>query len=112
MSGAPGNEGWLKIVAVVKKRDDLSREEFLHEWHEVHPRLVRALPGLRQYRQNPSIEHHSAWPFDGIAELFFDSKAAIAAAYAGPEAKALFEHEERFLGEVTWSITQEREIEL
>lgn len=102
----------VKIVAVVTRREGLSREEFLDQWQRVHPPLVRRLSGLRRYRQNPSIEHHSPWPFDGIAELWFDSKAAIALAYQGPAAEALFAHEREFLGDMQWSIVEEREIGL
>lgn len=101
-----------KIVAVVTKREDISREEFLHEWNERHPTFVAQLPGIRRYRQNPAIEHRKQWPFDGMAELWFDSVKDIATAYAGEEARALFEHEESFLADMQWFIAEEREIDL
>lgn len=102
----------IKVVAVLTAKEDLSREEFLHKWNVEHPVLVRKLPGLRRYRQNPAIEHHKAWPFDGMAELWFDSVAAVKTAYAGEEAQALFEHEHEFLTDMRWFLAEEREIDL
>lgn len=102
----------IKIVAVIHKKPELSRAQFLHFWHVEHPAYVRKLPGIRRYRQNPSIEHKKDWPFDGIAELWFDTVKDIAIAYSGPEAEALTGHEELFLENMRWSIVEETEIDL
>jgi uncharacterized protein (TIGR02118 family) len=102
----------IKIVAVVGKKPEQTREEFLHHWNVEHPRFVAALPGIVTYRQNPAIEHRTEWPYDGMAELYFESVKDIAVAYAGPEATALFAHEEEFLGTMQWFIADELEIDL
>ena len=102
----------IKVVAVLTARDGLSRDEFLHKWNVEHPVLVRKLPGLRRYRQNPAIEHPKQWPFNGMAELWFDSMADVKTAYAGEEAKLLFEHEHEFLADMRWFLAEEREIDL
>lgn len=102
----------IKIVAIVKKRPEHSREEFLRHWNVEHPAYVRRLPGIRRYRQNPAIAHRKEWPYDGMAELWFDSVKDVAVAYAGPEAEALFEHEKLFLGSMEWFIADEVEIDL
>lgn len=102
-----------KIVAVVKRKEGLSREEFLRSWHEEHPRFVSRLPGIRRYRQNPAISHRDkVWPFDGIAELWFDSVADVARAYSGPEAEALFEHEHHYIEDMQWILAEEVEVDL
>lgn len=101
-----------KIVAVIRKKPELSRAEFLHFWNVEHPELVARLPGIRRYRQNPAIDHRKEWPFDGMAELYFDSVADIRAAYAGPEAAVLFDHEHHFLEVMEWFIADEVEIDL
>ena len=102
-----------KIVAVVRRKEGLSREEFLRIWQQEHPAYVSRLPGIRRYRQNPAIAHKDkAWPFDGVAELWFDSVGDVARAYAGPEAEALFEHEHHFLGDMQWILAEEVEIDL
>lgn len=102
----------VKIVAVIRKKPEHTREEFLHFWNVEHPQLVRKLPGIRRYRQNPAIEHRKDWPFDGMAELWFDSMQDIKAAYAGAQGTELFEHEHHFLSSMEWFIADEVEIEL
>lgn len=101
----------FKIVAVIKKKPELSREEFLHHWNVEHPLYVRKLPGIRRYLQNPAIEHKKQWPYDGVAELYFDSVKDIAVAYAGVEAEELFEHEDKFLEVMEWFIAEEIEVD-
>lgn len=102
----------IRIVAVIRKKPELSREQFLRFWHDEHPAYVRKLPRLRRYRQNPSIEHRKEWPFDGIAELWFDTVQDIAVAYSGSEAEELRRHEDLFLDDMQWSIVEEQEIDL
>jgi uncharacterized protein (TIGR02118 family) len=102
----------IKVVAVLTAKAGMSREEFLHKWNVEHPVLVRKLPGLRRYRQNPAIEHVKNWPFNGMAELWFDSVADVKKAYAGDEAKMLFEHEHEFLDDMRWFLAEESEINL
>jgi len=102
----------IKVVAVLTAKAGLSREEFLHKWNVEHPVLVRKLPGLRRYRQNPAIEHAKEWPFNGMAELWFDSVADVKRAYSGEEARVLFEHEHEFLDDMRWFLAEEREIDL
>lgn len=77
----------IKVVAVIKAKPELTREEFLHFWNVEHPAYVRKLPGILKYRQNPAIEHRKPWPYSGMAELWFDSVADVKVAYEGPEGK-------------------------
>ena len=102
----------IKVVAVLNAKPGLTRDEFLHKWNVEHPVLVRKLPGIRRYRQNAAIEHRTEWPFNGMAELWFDSVADVKAAYAGEEAKELFHHEEEFLERMQWFLAHELEIDL
>ncbi|TCP50996.1 uncharacterized protein (TIGR02118 family), partial [Tamaricihabitans halophyticus] len=95
----------VKIVALLKAKPELSRAEFLYYWQQEHPAVVWTLPGLRAYHQSPAIEHHKPWPYDGMAELWFDSMADIRAAYGSPAADPVREHEKLFLGEVDWFVT-------
>ncbi len=102
----------MKIIALITRKEGVEREEFLRIWHQDHPPYIRALPGIRRYRQNPAIEHHKPWPFDGAAELWFDSLKDIAAAFASPAGDAMREHEEEFIGNLQWFIADELEIDL
>ncbi|AMB39047.1 EthD family reductase [Arthrobacter sp. TES] len=102
----------IKVVAVLKAKEGVSRDEFLYKWNVEHPVLVRKLPGLRRYRQNPAIEHRKEWPFNGMAELWFDSVAGVKIAYSGEEARKLFEHEHEFLADMQWFLAEEVEVDL
>lgn len=97
----------LRVIVVIRRKQGMSREDFLTHWLRDHPFFVSRLPGVRAYRQSPAMAHRKEWPYDGMAELWFDSVADIAAAFDGPEARDLFAHEEDFLDEMSWFIAEE-----
>ncbi len=100
----------VKIMAVIIRRENLTREQFLGHWNNEHPVFVWRLPGLRRYRQNVAIEHRKQWPADGIAELWFDSVKDVAIAFDSPAAEKLFQHESQFIGKMDWLIAEEVEV--
>ncbi|QUH01812.1 EthD family reductase [Saccharopolyspora erythraea] len=102
----------VKVVALIRRREDLSREEFLRRWQSEHPEFVRALGGVLRYVQNPAIAHRRDWPYDGLAELWFGSVEAVRAAFEGPAADALREHEESFIGRLDWFLAEETAVPL
>ena len=102
----------VKIVALIRKKEGLSDAEFLDHWRNGHPAYVRDLSGITRYRQNPAIAHHTKWPFDGMAELWFPSVKAVAQAFSSPEADRLREHEEEFIGHLEWFIAEEVDVDL
>lgn len=78
----------IKLTFCLRRRPDLSREEFQRYWSEVHAPLVaeRAeVLGIRRYVQVHTSDLaglHEAFqrrnggapePYDGVAELWFDS---------------------------------------
>ena len=69
----------MKVMVGLVRRDDMSRGDFEHWWTEEHAPLASTLPGVRRIRFN--LLDADA-PFDGIAELWFDSSEAADAAYA------------------------------
>jgi len=104
----------IKLVFCLRRRDDLSREEFQRYWREQHGPLVRSHAealGIRRYVQVHSIddeislaiagERNSPQPYDGVAELWFDDLEALGAAgttEAGQSAAAaLLADEQTFL---------------
>ena len=64
----------------------MSRDDFRRWWIDEHAPLARTLPGVRQIRFNVLDE---GAPFDGIAELWFDSRADFEAAYASEIGRAV-----------------------
>ncbi|RJP26951.1 MAG: EthD family reductase [Actinobacteria bacterium] len=104
----------VKLVYCVRKRSDLSDEEFHDYWLNQHGPLVAGLaPGLnlRRYVQSHIIpaELHDIIqatrglraPYDGLAELWWDSLDAFIDAYSSPEGldadAALREDEAKFI---------------
>jgi uncharacterized protein (TIGR02118 family) len=87
----------IKLVFVLHRRPELSREEFQRYWRERHAPLVaeRAQAiGARRYVQVHTLEtplddalreHRKGEPYDGVAELWWDSVEALAATF-GDEA--------------------------
>jgi uncharacterized protein (TIGR02118 family) len=100
----------VKIVALIRRKPELSRDEFLHFWQEEHPPYVQALPGIRKYVQNAAVDGYREWAYDGAAELWFDSVRAVAAAFDSPAAEPMGEHEEAFIGELTWFLADEVDV--
>jgi uncharacterized protein (TIGR02118 family) len=77
------------VVWLVKKRPDLSQEEFTRYWIEEHTPITAAAPGMRSYRCYPMTSHDGPTPaFDAIAFASFDDEAAWRAAEQSPEFQA------------------------
>jgi len=83
----------IKLLAVIHKRPDMSRDEFLRYWREVHAPLAKEMPGVRAYMINPTLEAFGTEipPFDGVAELWFDDAVAARTAFASPAGRATTE---------------------
>lgn len=80
----------VKIVYIIRKRTDLSFDEFSKYWRTEHAALVKRvgyLLGIRRYVQSHviapeiggklSASRESLEPFDGVAEIYFDSLEAF-----------------------------------
>ena len=103
----------LKIIAPFKFRTDKPYEECAKYWVEVHSQTVAAcLPECKKYIQNLAVPVRSrAWPFDGVAEIWFEDMSAIRRSFQGELADRLREDELVFSpgGEASaWMITEER----
>ena len=97
----------VKIIALITRKPNLSREEFLRHWQDEHPQYVRALPGIRKYVQNPAIEGYREWAYDGAAELWFDSVRAVAVAFDSEAAGPMHRHEAEFIDQLSWFLVDE-----
>jgi uncharacterized protein (TIGR02118 family) len=104
----------VKLVFCLRRRPELTREEFQRYWREHHAALVREHAetlGIRRYVQLHTLEsplndalarpRQGPDPYDGIAELWWDDADALARSAkseAGRAAsRALIEDERRFI---------------
>ena len=76
----------IKVIAVLHKRAEMSRQEFVRYWLEVHARLAEGMEGVRRYVINPTLEAFAMGEpsFDGVAELWFDDASAARRAFGSP----------------------------
>lgn len=87
-----------KVIFVLHRRADLTREECLDQWAgERHVSVVKDLPGLVKWRQNHVISAPGEPICDGIGELWFTSADAMNAALASPEMGAAVNDAKNFL---------------
>jgi uncharacterized protein (TIGR02118 family) len=79
----------VKLVLLFKKREDLTAEQFLGHWQQVHIPLVTKIPNIRRYVISPVIGTPGGGSgprdYDGMAELWFDSEEAARVALDTPE---------------------------
>jgi uncharacterized protein (TIGR02118 family) len=119
----------VKLVFCLRRRPDLSREDFQRYWFDVHGPLVRdraAVLGVRRYVQvhtaptpvNDALRASRGAPeeFDGVAELWWDSIEALVATGVTEAARTaaadLLEDERKFIDlsrSPLW-LAEEREI--
>lgn len=79
----------FKLVLLFRKREDLSHDEFIRHWREVHVPLVEKVPNIRRYVISPVRGAPLGEPdYDGMAELWFDDEQTARAALATPETEA------------------------
>jgi uncharacterized protein (TIGR02118 family) len=99
----------VKIVAFVRKRDDMTQDAFRAYWQDHHSKVVARLPGLRRYVQNPALDlgGRREWPYDGVAELWFDDVDAVRAAFKSEESTRVREDEPNFTQTIDWLLTTE-----
>ncbi|MDQ3411061.1 MAG: EthD family reductase [Chloroflexota bacterium] len=76
----------FNVVFLVKRRPDLSPEEFARYWVDDHTPLTANVPGIRAYKLYTVTGLHDGEPvFDGVAILSFDDRTAHDTAIASPE---------------------------
>ena len=119
----------IKLVYVVKARDDIAPEEFRRYWLEEHGPLVASVAGdirARKYTQSHTVvsplndalvaSRGMAPVYDGITEVWFDNIEDLQAALESPEGAhaggILAEDEAKFVdfSRSTIFITEEHQI--
>ncbi|MGZ4333898.1 MAG: EthD family reductase [Gaiellaceae bacterium] len=67
----------VKLIALLKAKPGMTREQFAQRWVEGHAPLTLKFPNLKGYRVNIAIDEYQEiegeLPYDGTAEMFWDS---------------------------------------
>ncbi|MBC8240404.1 MAG: EthD family reductase [Alphaproteobacteria bacterium] len=107
----------IKRLSLLTRKPELTHNEFVRHWLEVHGPLALGVPGIRRYVQShiqgetvradipaPEME------IDGIAELWYDSVEAMERSSATPEAQALYADGALIIGEIKSFVIEEKVI--
>jgi uncharacterized protein (TIGR02118 family) len=101
----------IKFMVVVYRRKEMTPAEFRQHLENIHGPLAMKLPGLRKYTQNYASDDAKRKPpeWDAIVELWFEDRATMEAAWAGPEGAASDADLPAFadLSRTTWSVVEE-----
>jgi len=85
----------IKVVVLLRRPDAWSRGRFHRWWIDEHVAYAKKLPDLRKYRVclvTGSTSHEGREPWDGIAELWFDDRAALDRAWSSEVGKIALAH--------------------
>jgi uncharacterized protein (TIGR02118 family) len=101
----------LKFMVVIYRKPGLTDAEFRRHLREVHGPLAKQLPGLKKYVQN-FVSHdltRNSPGWDAIVELYFESRAAMNAAWESPQGNASDADLPLFVdtSRTTWSVVEE-----
>ncbi len=107
----------MKSISMLTRRDGMTHEQFIRHWRDIHGPLAHAVPGILRYVQNeitaepsrPDIALHDI-AVDGIAEIWWESEAAMAHAATTPELKALHADGALFIGRIKSFVVREHVI--
>jgi uncharacterized protein (TIGR02118 family) len=78
----------LKVFSLIKRREDMSLDEFRDWILNEHAPKGRELPGLRRYHVSVIDTDDDSLPYHAVTELFFDDEDAFKAAFASDAGKA------------------------
>src|SRR5262249_3531471 len=107
----------IKSIGLLTRREGMTHEQFVKHGVDVHAPLAHAVPGIRRYVQSHLVEERRRpdidaldVEIDGIAELWYDDREAMARALATPEAKALHADGALFIGRIKSYTIEEKVI--
>jgi uncharacterized protein (TIGR02118 family) len=86
----------MKMIFGAKRRPGMSRDDFGRYWTTEHARKAMQVPGIVRYVINlaPDLSgSEREMPYDGFAEVWFDSIDSMRAASRSPELGAVLDDE-------------------
>ena len=83
-----GKTTMIKVMSLMKRKPELSFADFKHWLQQDHPKLAKAIPGMRKYTVNVLTKQNDDLGYDGVSEMWFDSEAAMIEAFGTEPGKA------------------------
>jgi uncharacterized protein (TIGR02118 family) len=92
----------IKRLTGWRARPSIDRDEALRYWLVEHAPLVKQVPGVVRYAQNHSVAgpeeaSNSQAAYDGLGEVWFESRESARAALATAEWRAVLEDAATFM---------------
>jgi uncharacterized protein (TIGR02118 family) len=84
------------MIFGAKRRPGMSREDFARYWTTVHAEKAKQVPGIARYVINlaPDLSGSGAeQPYDGFAEVWFESEEAMRASARSPQVRVVLDDE-------------------
>ena len=98
----------FKVIGMIKRPTGMDFEDFRKWWLTEHAPKVRQWPGLREYRINLCTSPDQA--FDGVAEVWFDTREAMDAVFGTPPGQRARESATRGASDIVILMTEEHVI--
>jgi uncharacterized protein (TIGR02118 family) len=90
----------VKVIALIKAKPGMTREELKRRWVDEHCPLTVRMKHLKRYRVNIALEEfqdiEGELPYDGTAELWWDSLEEMQEDFASQEGKLAGEDADSF----------------
>lgn len=113
---------FIKIMGYVRRKSDISEEQFKDKWWGYHANLASNLPNIVGYTQNLVYErkwieptdgytrHDKSYdelPIDGIFELYFHNLEEMKAALESPVGQDLSKYSKTFIQSINAKLSNE-----
>ncbi len=99
----------IKRISLIRRKPEMTPEEFWEHYTGPHAAIVRKMPGVRKMVLSRVVGPRSA-EWDAVGELWFDNAAAVEKAFADPEiVNLLAQDRPLFLGHAEVIIAEERD---
>lgn len=102
-------------MGMIRKKENLSFDEFSRHWLEVHGPIASDIPGLRKYHQNHVIDSEQRGiefprtPFvlDGLSQLWFDDESSMQNKMSPDIIQRLSKDEANFISDLKLTIMKQ-----
>ena len=102
----------IKMIFLVHRRPELSREQFQEHWREASGPIGSQIPGLRKYVQHHAVPGPDGVepPYEGFAEMWWDDAESLQKALESPEGLAAVADIESIVGSQEVFVVEQHEV--